>query len=113
MELIDRRKKIYGPPPAGYQDLRRRLCGKDPLEPSPIASEREFKIAASYGPSPWNQQHVCEVRGTPVSKTSVREGDNHVWCMFPDGRVMIVAEKNIRAIKVKRYGGFVHVPTTS
>lgn len=59
-------------------------------------------IRASYGPSPWVQQHYCTVRGVRVCKLALREGDNHVWCLFPDGRVMIVAEKNIKAFKRKR-----------
>lgn len=66
------------------------------------ADEPEYDIRASYGPSPWVQQHDCSVRGVPVSKLALREGDNHVWCLFPDGRTMIVAEANIKAIKHKR-----------
>lgn len=102
MELIDRRKKIYGLPGPGYNEMRRRVCGKDPLEPPPIAAEQEFNTAASYGPSPWVQQHHCEVRGVRVCKLALREGEHHVWCLFPDGRTMIVAERNIRASFIKR-----------
>lgn len=83
MELLDRRNKIYGFPATLN------------------AKEQEFNTAASYGPSPWVQQHRCFVRGVPVCKLAIREGDNHVWCLFPDGRTMLVAEKNIKAIKRK------------
>lgn len=84
MELIDRRNKVYAPPAT--------------LD----AKKQEFNIAASYGPSPWVQQHRCMVRGVRVCKLAIREGDNHVWCLFPDGRVMLVAEKNIRATKLSK-----------
>lgn len=83
-ELIDRRNKIYG------------------LPATLDAKEQEFNIVASYGPSPWVQQHRCEVRGLRVDKLAIREGDNHVWCLFPDGRTMIVAEANIKASKLSR-----------
>jgi hypothetical protein len=96
MELINRRLKVYGPPPAGYQELRHRLCPGQPLEPPPVACEQEFNIMASYGPSQWVRKHHCEVRGVPVQKLAIREGEHHVWCLFPDGRTMIVAERNIK-----------------
>jgi hypothetical protein len=84
MELINRATRTYGPPAT--------------LD----ASEPEVDIRASYGPSPWVQQHVCYVRNVRVDKLALREGDNHVWCLFPDGRIMIVAEANIKAVKLKR-----------
>lgn len=87
MDLINRERKVYGPPAE--------LNAKEP----------EWTIAASYGPSEWVRRHVCTVRGVLVSKLSIREGEKHVWCLFPDGRTMIVAEANIHAIKHKRYGG--------
>lgn len=110
MELIDRRNKIYGLPGPGYEELRRRLCGREPLESPPKACEQEFNTKASYGPSPWVQQHHCEVRGVTVNKLAIRVGDTHVWCLFPDGRTMVVAEKNIKATFVK---GGNHVPAAT
>ncbi len=83
MELIDRRNKVYGFPATLN------------------AKESEINIAASYGPSPWVQQNVCYVRGVQVCKLAIREGDKHVWCLFPDGRTMVVAEANIKAIRRK------------
>lgn len=103
MELINRRRKIYGPAPAGYAELRARICPKMPLEAPPIAAEQEYNTVASYGPSPWVQQHRTEVRGVAVDKLSVREGDKHVWCRFPDERVMIVAETNIKVVKRSKH----------
>jgi hypothetical protein len=90
VELINRVNKTYGP----GSKLK--------------AHEPEVNIAVSYGPSPWVQQHQCRVRGVLVDKLAIREGDDHVWCLFPDGRVMIVAERNIRASKFKRIN---HVST--
>lgn len=81
--LIDRCNKVYGFP----STLK--------------ANEQEYNIAASYGPSPWVQQHVCYVRGVQVCKLAIREGDKHVWCLFPDGRTMLVAEANIKANRRK------------
>lgn len=83
MELLDRRNKVYGFPAT--------------LD----AKEQEHNIAASYGPSQWVQQNVCYVRGIQVCKLAIREGDNHVWCLFPDGRTMLVAEANIKAKRRK------------
>lgn len=80
-DLINRRARVYA-------------------EPATLkAHEPEYDIRASYGPSPWVQQHSTSVRGWQVSKLAIREGENHVWCLFADGRTMIVAEKNIEAIK--------------
>jgi len=84
MDLINRRARVYGPPA------------------TLIASNREWDIVVSYGPSAWNQQHDCFLNGVPITKTSIREGDHHVWCLFPDGRVMIVREEKIKAVKRNR-----------
>lgn len=97
MELIDRQRKMYAAPNAAYHDDRRRLCGKEPLNPPLKAEDPEWDIRASYGASQWNASHHCTVRGVTVHKTAIREGDLHVWCQFPDGRVMLVRESNIQA----------------
>lgn len=88
-ELINRRARVYAPP----AKLK--------------AHEPESDIRAIYQATPWQHQHDTFVRGVKVCKLSIREGDNHVWCLFPDGRTMIVAEKNIRAIKLSKYTGAV------
>lgn len=97
MNLIDRENKTYAPPA------------------KLVASEQEVDIRASYGPSPWVQQHRCTVRGVRVDKLAMREGENHVWCLFPDGRVMLVAEKNIYATKisVNNLGAIIHEHPTA
>lgn len=105
MELINRRTRVYGPAPAGYNELRLRLCPGQGLEPPPIASEQEFNIAASYGPSPWNQQHTCTLGGVEITKTSIRAGDKHVWCQFPGGHIQVVREARITTRKISGYTG--------
>ncbi|MFI5397639.1 MAG: hypothetical protein ACHQ9S_19040 [Candidatus Binatia bacterium] len=102
MELIQKDRRFYAPPTPADQEARRRAAGSQALEPPVVAKDPEYDIRASYGPSPWVQQHDCSVRGVPVSKLALREGDKHVWCLFPDGRCMIVAEANIKAIKRRR-----------
>jgi hypothetical protein len=91
MELIDRRRKVYGFPA------------------SLVASEQEFDIRASYGPTPWQKMHVCSVRGVPVDKlvTQVEGISGYCWCRFPDGRIMVVFERNVKAVKIKEQ--FSHV----
>ena len=88
MELIDRERKVYGPPA--------RLDAK----------ESYSTVLASYGPTQWEEMHLCTVNGVKVQKTRLHaESRRHVLCIFPDGREMFVAEKNIRAKKVgRRYG---------
>lgn len=86
-DLINRQARVYAQPAK--------------LE----AHEPEYDIRASYGPTPWQQQHDTFVRGVRVSKLSVREG-GWVWCVFPDFRVMLVRETNIRAIKLSKYIGY-------
>lgn len=50
-DLINRHRKVYGPPGPGYHELRLRLCGdKEPLDPPLKAHEAEWRIVASYGP---------------------------------------------------------------
>jgi len=83
MELINRRQKTYGP------------------EAKLKASEPEFDIRARYGPTQWQLTHVCYVRGVRVDKLSQVEGQpGYVWCRFPDERIMVVCENNIRAVQV-------------
>lgn len=101
MELINRRLKIYGAPNAAYNDLRRRICAGQPLEAPPIAAEQEFNTVASYAASQWVKTHRCSVRGVRIDKLSIRVGDKHVWCLFPDGRIMVVAEANIDAAHIR------------
>lgn len=86
-DLINRSRRIYAKPA------------------KLVASEPEINISAIYQATTWQQQHDTFVRGVRVCKLSIRVGDNHVWCLFPDGRTMIVAEKNIRAIKLSKYNG--------
>ncbi len=99
MGLIDRQNRMYGLPTPGDREARLRAAAGQSLEPVLLAHEPEVDIVASYGPSPWVQQHICYVRGVRVCKLALREGDKHVWCLFPDGRTMIVAEANIKAVK--------------
>lgn len=67
--------------------------------------EPDSDIRATYGPSQWVENHDCFLRGVRITKIAIREGDLHVWCLFPDGRTMIVAEANIDVVKLKKYGG--------
>lgn len=86
MELIDRRKKVYGVPAT----LK--------------AHEPEWDIRKVYGPTHWQQTHTCYVRGVRVDKLFQVEGEpGYVWCRFPDERIMIVSETNIRAIPLSKY----------
>ena len=70
-------------------------------------SESNVVIVASYGPSMWDRTHHCTVRGVPVHK--LRHGNStddrgvaYCRCVFPDGRVMLVNEGNIRVKKLNR-----------
>lgn len=75
-------------------------------------SYQPVDIRASWGPTQWQQKHYCSVRGVPVTKLQARDGipDGYSWCMFPDYRVMLVAEKNIKAVRInKHYGEIEHV----
>lgn len=99
MELIDRRAKVYGPPA------------------TLTACEDEIDIRASYGPNGWEKHHDCFVRGVRVSKLRISEtapnGKMYTWCLFPDGRIMLVGEGNITAKKSPPPMGVFHGPKKS
>ena len=68
-------------------------------------------IVARYGPSHWQLNHLCTVRGVRVDKFLFVPADpGYVWCRFPDERIMLVSEKNVRAKAVSRKE-FMYVPT--
>lgn len=64
-------------------------------------------IRVTWGSSQWARHHQCSVRGVPVEKAAMGLIDKrsicYAWCMFPDGRVMLVNEGNIRIKKVSRH----------
>lgn len=86
MTLINASRRVYGP---AQTELK--------------AHEPEYDIRATWGPSIWAQWHACFVRNVPVEKITSGEVDtrgiSYAWCRFPDGRVMLVNEGNIRVIK--------------
>ncbi len=71
-------------------------------------AEPEFHVVCVWGYSTWDLFHHCTVRGVPVAvfgATIVSDANRcYRKCMFPDGRVMIVNEGNIRITKVKGHG---------
>jgi hypothetical protein len=65
-------------------------------------------IVVRFEPAYKDTTHCFFVRNVPVSRTSIVEeagGRLYRWCVFPDGRVMLVNEGNIRSKKLnKGYG---------
>lgn len=65
-------------------------------------------IRVVWKASTWSEFHQCSVRGVPVDKLDKGNSDKrsirYAWCRFPDGRVMLVNEGNIRIKKVSRHG---------
>lgn len=63
-------------------------------------------IRVVWRASTWAELHHCSVRGVPVEKVGVTVVDSrsicYVTCRFPDGRVMVVNEGNIRIKKVSK-----------
>lgn len=70
------------------------------------AHEPEIDIRMIVGPTVWERSHRCSVRGVAVEKIGRGvpddRGISYVWCRFPDGRVMLVNEGNIRVKKLNR-----------
>lgn len=62
---------------------------------------------AIWGPPHRTADHEYSVRGVPVSPTMQtvvdEKGRSYRWCVFPDHRVMLVNEGNIRERKVGKY----------
>lgn len=65
-------------------------------------------IMVQWGPAYKDTTHVFFVRNVPVSRTTITEeidGRLYRWCVFPDYRVMLVNEGNIRSKRMlKGYG---------
>ena len=62
-------------------------------------------IVASWGPPYKNTTHAYFVRHVPVARTTITEehgGRLYRYCEFPDHRVMLVNEGNIRSKKLTR-----------
>jgi hypothetical protein len=70
--------------------------------------EPEAFIACTWGATTWDEFHHCTVRGVAVQLfgAQIVSDDNRCYrkAMFPDGRVMVVNEGNIRSIKVSGNG---------
>jgi hypothetical protein len=66
-------------------------------------------IWASWGPAYKDTTHAFYVRHKPVARTTITEehgGRLYRWCVFPDYRVMLVNEGNIRSKRLnKGYAG--------
>lgn len=71
-------------------------------------SEPEFFVVSGWGAGTWDRFHQCTVRHTPVNVfgETIVSNSNRCYrkCQFPDGRVMVVNEGNIRIKKVKANG---------
>lgn len=62
-------------------------------------------IVAQWGPSFKDTTHTYYVRGVQVSRTTITEesgGRLYRWCLFPDGRTMLVNEGNIRSKRISK-----------
>ena len=62
-------------------------------------------IVAQWGPAFKDTTHAFFVRNMPVSRTTITEthGERlYRWCMFTDGRVMLVNEGNIRSKRLNK-----------
>jgi hypothetical protein len=60
-------------------------------------------VVAQWGPAYKDTTHAFFVRNVPVSRTTITEehgGRLYRWCVFPDFRVMLVNEGNIRSKKL-------------
>lgn len=70
-------------------------------------SEPEFAIVCVWGAGTWDAMHHCTVRHQTVHVfgETIVSGANRCYrkAMFPDGRVMVVNEGNIRIKKVKSH----------
>lgn len=70
--------------------------------------EPEASVVCVWGYTNWDLHHHCTVRGVAVSVfgATIVSDDNRCYrkCQFPDGRVCVVNEGNIRIKKVNRYG---------
>ncbi len=60
-------------------------------------------VAASFGPSPKQEYYRHFVRGVPVQWLNLSV-DKYRWVIFPDGRVQLVNETNIRSVKINNHG---------
>lgn len=65
-------------------------------------------VAGSFGPSVRDEFHEFTVRGVSVcplesNKVVDHRGVAYQWCVFPDGRIMLVNAGNIIARKVGKY----------
>lgn len=64
-------------------------------------------IRVVWKASTWAQMHHCSVRGITVEKVGQTVVDKrricYVECRFPDGRIMVVNEGNIRIKKVSKH----------
>lgn len=73
-----------------------------------VYSNPEYDIRAVWGPKTWDRFRYATVRGVSVQQCSETVVDDrnvcYRWCQFPDGRVMLVNEGNIRIHKVKANG---------
>ena len=82
MDLIDRKNKVYGPPA------------------KLVASDHEWDIKFTFGPSEKDTTTKFHVRGAPVARSRIfkhDKGGTFVLCQFlNDGRVMMVNENNIK-----------------
>jgi hypothetical protein len=65
-------------------------------------------IVAQWGPAYKDTTHVFFVRNVQVARTTITEeidGRLYRWCVFPDNRVLLVNEGNIRSKRmIKGYG---------
>ena len=62
-------------------------------------------IVAQWGPAYKDTTHEYFVRGVRVSRTTITEESNgrlYRWCLFPDGRTMLVNEGNIRSKRINK-----------
>ena len=86
----------FGPPIRISRIENGHPFGGQPALPGPDIAV----IVAQWGPSFKDATHDFFVRGVRISRTTITEESNgrlYRWCVFPDGRVMLVNEGNIRS----------------
>ncbi len=91
----------FGPPIRISQIMDGRPWGGMEAIPGPDIAV----IVAQYWPAYKDTTHDYFVRNVKVSRTSITREDKgrmYRWCIFPDGRTMLVNEGNIRSKPIKK-----------
>ncbi len=91
----------FGPPIRISRIENGRPFGGQPALPGPDIAV----IVAQWGPAFKDTTHNYFVRSVQVSRTTITEesgGRLYRWCLFPDGRVMLVNEGNIRSKRINK-----------